>query len=137
MSSCSASRTPTSVRWSTASTPGGCSVSPSTAWPSCAPSSTWSSARGRAALPVIVVGDIDRGGVFASFHGTIALLNPLDQALISGFVVNKFRGDPGLLAPGLRMLAGLTGRQCYGVLPWREGLALDIEDSLGLDCARG
>ena len=88
-------------------------------------------------LPVIVVGDIDRGGVFASFHGTVALLNPLDQALISGFVINKFRGDPGLLAPGLRMLAELTGRQCYGVLPWREGLALDMEDSLGLDCARG
>ena len=88
-------------------------------------------------LPVIVVGDIDRGGVFASFHGTVALLSPLDQALISGFVINKFRGDPGLLAPGLRMLAELTGRQCYGVLPWREGLALDMEDSLGLDCARG
>ena len=88
-------------------------------------------------LPVIVVGDIYRGGVFASFHGTVALLSPLDQALISGFVINKFRGDPGLLAPGLRMLGELTGRQCYGVLPWREGLALDMEDSLGLDCARG
>jgi adenosylcobyric acid synthase len=90
-----------------------------------------------ASLPVIVVGDIDRGGVFASFHGTIALLTPADQALIAGFVINKFRGDPRLLAPGLRMLAELTGRPCYGVLPWRGGLAIDAEDSLGLDRAPG
>ena len=90
-----------------------------------------------ASLPVIVVGDIDRGGVFASFHGTIALLSPADQALIAGFVINKFRGDPRLLAPGLRMLAELTGRPSYGVLPWRGGLAIDAEDSLGLDRAPG
>jgi adenosylcobyric acid synthase len=90
-----------------------------------------------ASLPVIVVGDIDRGGVFASFHGTIALLTPADQALIAGFVINKFRGDPRLLAPGLRMLAELTGRPSYGVLPWRGGLAIDAEDSLGLDRAPG
>src|ERR1022692_3994426 len=88
-------------------------------------------------LPVVVVGDIDRGGVFASFFGTIALLNSLDQALISGFVINKFRGDPSLLEPGLRMLRGLTGRPTLGVLPWREGLALDLEDSLALDRAGG
>jgi adenosylcobyric acid synthase len=88
-------------------------------------------------LPVIVVGDIDRGGVFASFYGTIALLNSLDQALIAGFVINKFRGDPALLAPGLRMLAELTGRPSYGVLPWRGGLGLDMEDSLALDRAGG
>jgi adenosylcobyric acid synthase len=90
-----------------------------------------------ASLPVIVVGDIDRGGVFASFHGTIALLTPADQALIAGFVINKFRGDPRLLAPGLRMLAELTGRPSYGVLPWRGGLGIDAEDSLGLDRAPG
>ena len=72
-----------------------------------------------AGLPVIVVGDIDRGGVFAALYGTLALLHPADQALISGFVVNKFRGDPGLLAPGLRMLTSLTGRPVLGVLPWR------------------
>jgi adenosylcobyric acid synthase len=88
-------------------------------------------------LPVIVVGDIDRGGVFASFYGTIALLNSMDQALIAGFVINKFRGHPALLAPGLRMLAELTGRPSYGVLPWRGGLALDMEDSLALDRAGG
>jgi adenosylcobyric acid synthase len=89
-----------------------------------------------AGLPVIVVGDIDRGGVFAALYGTLALLSPADQALISGFVVNKFRGDARLLQPGLGMLTGLTGRPVLGVLPWREGLALDMEDSLALDAAR-
>ena len=83
-------------------------------------------------LPVIVVGDIDRGGVFAALHGTLALLEPADQALIAGFVINKFRGAPELLDPGLVMLRRLTGRQVYGVLPWREGLWLDAEDSLSL-----
>ncbi len=52
-------------------------------------------------LPVVVVGDIDRGGVLAHLFGTVAVLAPEDQALIAGFVVNKFRGDPALLAPGL------------------------------------
>ena len=83
-----------------------------------------------------MVGDIDRGGVFAALYGTLALLSPADQALISGFVVNKFRGDARLLQPGLGMLTGLTGRPVLGVLPWREGLALDMEDSLALDAAR-
>jgi len=83
-------------------------------------------------LPVVVVGDIDRGGVFAAMYGTLALLEEADQALISGFVINKFRGAPELLDPGLAMLRRLTGRQVYGVLPWREGLWLDAEDSLSL-----
>ncbi len=90
-----------------------------------------------AGLPVIVAGDIDRGGVFAALYGTLALLSPADQALVSGFVINKFRGDPGLLAPGLDMITGLTGRPVLGVLPWAEGLALDMEDSLALDAAGG
>ena len=85
-----------------------------------------------AGLPVIVVGDIDRGGVFAAMYGTLALLSPADQALISGFVINKFRGAPELLDSGLAMLRQLTGRPVYGVLPWREGLWLDAEDSLSL-----
>ena len=83
-------------------------------------------------LPVVVVGDIDRGGVFAAMYGTLALLEEADQALISGFVINKFRGAAELLDPGLAMLRRLTGRQVYGVLPWREGLWLDAEDSLSL-----
>jgi adenosylcobyric acid synthase len=86
-----------------------------------------------AGLPVIVVGDIDRGGVFAAMYGTLALLAPEDQALISGFVINKFRGAPELLDSGLAMLKQLTGRPVYGVLPHVEGLWLDAEDSLSLD----
>ncbi len=89
-----------------------------------------------AGLPVIVVGDIDRGGVFAAMYGTLALLSPADQALISGFVINKFRGAPELLDSGLAMLQRRTGRPVYGVLPWREGLWLDAEDSLSLATTR-
>ena len=66
-------------------------------------------------LPVIVVGDIDRGGLLAHLYGTVAVLEPDDQRLVSGFVVNKFRGDPALLAPGLEQLRDLTGRPTYGV----------------------
>jgi adenosylcobyric acid synthase len=84
-------------------------------------------------LPTIVVGDIDRGGVFASLFGTLAVLSPADQALICGFVINKFRGDQRLLAPGIDMLGALTGRPTYGVLPWLHGLWLDAEDSLDLE----
>jgi len=85
-----------------------------------------------AGLPVIVTGDIDRGGVFAAMYGTLALLSPEDQALICGFVINKFRGAPELLDSGLVLLRRLTGRPVYGVLPWQEGLWLDAEDSLSL-----
>ncbi len=83
-----------------------------------------------AGLPVLVVGDIDRGGVFAHLFGTLAVLDPADQALVRGFVINKFRGDRELLAPGLDQLRALTGRPVHGVLPWREDLWLDAEDSL-------
>ena len=81
-------------------------------------------------LPVVVVGDIDRGGVLAHLFGTVAVLSPADQARIAGFVVNKFRGDPALLAPGLDQLQALTGRPTLGVVPWADGLWLDAEDSL-------
>jgi len=86
-----------------------------------------------AGLPVIVVGDIDRGGLLAALYGTLAVLEPADQRHIAGFVVNKFRGDLRLLAPGLDMLKSLTGRPTLGVLPWRKDLWLDAEDSLDLD----
>ncbi|NUU21772.1 MAG: cobyric acid synthase [Streptomycetaceae bacterium] len=88
-------------------------------------------------LPVLVVGDIDRGGVFAHMFGTLALLSAEDQALLCGFVVNKFRGDVRLLAPGLDRLRDLTGRPVLGVLPYLPGLWLDVEDSLALDADRG
>jgi adenosylcobyric acid synthase len=81
-------------------------------------------------LPTIVVGDIDRGGVFASLYGTLALLDEADQALVKGFVINKFRGSRELLQPGIDTLAGLTGRPTYGVVPWHLDLWLDAEDSL-------
>ncbi len=81
-------------------------------------------------LPVVVVGDIDRGGVLAHLFGTLAVLGPQDQARIAGFVVNKFRGDPALLAPGLAQLRALTGRPTLGVVPWADRLWLDAEDSL-------
>ena len=83
-------------------------------------------------LPVILVGDIDRGGLLAHLFGTVAVLAPEDQALIAGFVVNKFRGDPALLAPGLTQLQELTGRPTYGVMPFDDGLWLDTEDSVSV-----
>jgi adenosylcobyric acid synthase len=89
-----------------------------------------------AGLPAVVVGDIDRGGVFAAMLGTVALLEPADQALVAGFVVNKFRGDLGLLSPGLAMLERATGRRLFGVLPWDPSLWLDSEDALDLDGRR-
>ncbi len=85
-----------------------------------------------AGLPVIVVADIDRGGALAAMYGTLALLSREDQALVAGFVVNKFRGDVALLEPGLDRLRELTGRPVLGVLPWTPGLWLDAEDSLSL-----
>ena len=87
-------------------------------------------------LPVIVVGDIDRGGLLAHLFGTVAVLEPADQRLIAGFVVNKFRGDPALLAPGLDQLERLTGRPTYGVIPYDDDLWLDAEDSLSVQSHR-
>nr|WP_264059254.1 cobyric acid synthase [Mycolicibacterium frederiksbergense] len=87
-------------------------------------------------LPVVVVGDIDRGGLLAHLFGTVAVLEPEDQRLISGFLVNKFRGDPALLEPGLRQLQDLTGRPTYGVIPYLDGLWLDAEDSLSVQAGQ-
>ncbi|HWF52328.1 MAG TPA: cobyric acid synthase [Solirubrobacteraceae bacterium] len=89
-----------------------------------------------AGLPVLVVADIDRGGVFASLFGTLALLDAADQAHVAGFLINKFRGDAGILAPGLTQLDELTGRPTVGVLPYVEDLWLDVEDSLALEAPR-
>ena len=84
----------------------------------------------RFGLPVVVVGDIDRGGVLASLYGTVALLEPEDRAMIRTFVINKFRGDPGVLAPGLTEITRRTGVPFAGVLPWLDGVWLDAEDTL-------
>ena len=83
-------------------------------------------------IPTVVVGDIDRGGVFAAMYGTLALLDEADRSLLAGWVVNKFRGDVGLLRPGLDRLEELTDRPVLGVLPWLPDLWLDSEDSLAL-----
>ena len=83
-----------------------------------------------AGVPAVLVGDIDRGGVFASFVGTVAVLDPADQALVAGFIVNKFRGDVNLLKPGLDMLEQLTGRPTLGVLPFADGIGVDAEDAI-------
>ncbi len=85
-----------------------------------------------ASIPSLLVGDIDRGGVFAAMHGTLALLDEADQALVCGLVVNRFRGHRGLLQPGLEQVEGLTGRPVVGVVPWLPGLWLDSEDSLSV-----
>ena len=84
-------------------------------------------------MPVVVVGDIDRGGLYAALYGTLALLEPADQRLVCGFLVNKFRGERALLEPANRELARLTGRRVLGVLPWSTEVWLDSED--GLDAA--
>ncbi len=85
---------------------------------------------------VLLVGDIDRGGVFAAFVGTMELLEPEERALVGAFVVNKFRGDVRLLEPGLRFLRERTGVPVAGVLPFLRGLRIADEDSVSLDRRR-
>jgi len=86
---------------------------------------------------VLLVGDIDRGGVFASFVGTMELLDPEERALVGGFLVNKFRGDPELLRPGLEFLTNRTGVPVVGVLPFLPRVRGADEDSLSLESRRG
>ncbi|MEL7980548.1 cobyric acid synthase [Vreelandella titanicae] len=81
---------------------------------------------------VILVGDIDRGGVFAQLVGTLALLSESEQARTKGFIINRFRGDIALLNPGLEWLEERTGKPVFGTLPYLQGLVLDAEDSIGL-----
>jgi adenosylcobyric acid synthase len=80
--------------------------------------------------PVILIADIERGGVFAHLVGTVALLSPSEQARIAGFVINRFRGDVSLLDPGLRWLERYTRKPVLGVLPYLQGLNLDAEDAI-------
>lgn len=80
--------------------------------------------------PVLLIADIDRGGVFAHLHGTLALLSPSEQARVHGFVINRFRGDLSLLEPGLDWLQNATGKTVLGVLPYLQGLHLEAEDAI-------
>ncbi|REK76626.1 cobyric acid synthase [Paenibacillus paeoniae] len=86
--------------------------------------------------PVVLVADIDRGGVFASIVGTLELLEPHERDRVCGFVINKFRGDVALLQPGLDWLEERTGKPVLGVLPFLPGLELEDEDSLSLSGAK-
>jgi adenosylcobyric acid synthase len=90
-----------------------------------------------AAVPVVLIGDIDRGGVIASLAGTKTVIAPEDAGLIRGFIVNKFRGDPALFADGMTRIAALTGWQALGLVPFfPEARLLPAEDALALDATR-
>jgi adenosylcobyric acid synthase len=87
----------------------------------------------KADCPVIIVADIDKGGVFAHLVGTLELLSETEQQRISGFVINKFRGDISLLQPGLDWLEQRTGKPVIGVIPYLPGLHLDAEDAIAAE----
>ncbi|WP_444633095.1 cobyric acid synthase [Cupriavidus oxalaticus] len=84
----------------------------------------------RVDCPVVLVADIDRGGVFAHLVGTLDCLSDSERARVTGFIINRFRGDIGLLEPGLDWLAARTGKPVFGVLPYLHGLHLDAEDAI-------
>ena len=89
-------------------------------------------------VPVILLGDIDRGGVIASLVGTKAVIDPADAAMIVGFIVNRFRGDPSLFDDGMKVIAKHTGWQALGLVPFFAAAhKLPAEDALGLPTERG
>ncbi|MBX9634796.1 MAG: cobyric acid synthase, partial [Magnetospirillum sp.] len=89
-------------------------------------------------VPVILVGDIDRGGVIASIVGTWELLPETERHRLKGYVINKFRGDPSLFQPAIDIIAGRTGLPCLGVLPWfADAALLPAEDAASLKSQTG
>ncbi|MBX9458928.1 MAG: cobyric acid synthase [Rhizobium sp.] len=85
-------------------------------------------------VPVVLVGDIDRGGVIASLAGTHLILPPEDRAMVSGYIINKFRGDVSLFDDGIAAVGAHTGWPCYGVVPWlKHASRLPAEDSVTLE----
>jgi len=91
---------------------------------------------GWADAPVLLVADIDRGGVFASIVGTMEILTPEERAHVRGFIINKFRGDVSLLQPGLDWLEARTGKPVLGVVPYLPQLGIEDEDGASLDAKR-
>jgi adenosylcobyric acid synthase len=88
-------------------------------------------------VPVVLVGDIDRGGVIASLVGTRTILPEEDRKMISGFIINKFRGDVSLFDDGIKAITAHTGWPCFGVVPWlKEAARLPAEDSVALEAQR-
>ena len=85
--------------------------------------------------PVVLIADIDRGGVFAHLVGTLALLSASERERVRGFIINRFRGERSLLEPGLQWLEGHTGKPVLGVLPYLQGLRLDAEDGIRREAA--
>ncbi len=81
-------------------------------------------------MPALLVGDIDRGGILASIYGHWAIVDDADRSLLAGYLINKFRGDQGVLDPGLEELTSRTGLRCFGVVPWLDQVWLDSEDAL-------
>jgi adenosylcobyric acid synthase len=81
----------------------------------------------------LLVGDIDRGGVFASLLGTMELPGPGEREMFKGFLINKFRGDLSLLQPGVEMMERRLGLPCVGVVPYLQALGLDEEDSVAVE----
>ncbi|MFX3679853.1 MAG: cobyric acid synthase [Hyphomicrobiales bacterium] len=105
----------------------------------CAPATSpiWALRRA-AGVPVVLIGDIDRGGVIASLAGTHAILSPEDRAMVVGYLINKFRGDVSLFDDGLTAITDVTGWPSFGVVPWlADARRLPAEDSVGVEMFGG